>query len=227
MLSVGTISAGTGYLCTEEVATGAEDYYVRGVDEIGERPGQWLGRGAGLLGLEGVVRPEQMALMYGQGMHPAATPESPVALGPAFPVYKTVPDRLAEARAANPGVDAEEWERIEHRIRKGGERTAVAGFDLTFSPPKSWSVLWAAAPDEEAREKVWAAHHEGVRAALNFLEAEACFSRVGHNGVRQVDASGLGGPGSNTASPGTGPADAQPPGRPQPGPLRRRAMASP
>ncbi len=165
MLSVSTISAGSGYqYLTKEVVTGAEDYYVRGVTEIGERPGQWIGSGAELLGLEGVVRPEQMARMYGQGLHPDASPENPQALGPPFQSHKSVADRLAEARKANPEADAEEWERIEHKIRKAGERNAVAGFDLTFSPPKSWSVLWAAAPNEAARETIWAAHHEGVTA---------------------------------------------------------------
>jgi hypothetical protein len=151
VLSVGTITAGSGYkYLTEEVVTGAEDYYLRGVDELGERAGRWVGSGPGLLGLEGVVQPEQMALMYGQGMHPEATPDNPAALGPVFPRYKTVPERLLEARAVNPDANAEEWEQIEQKIRKGGERSAVAGFDLTFSPPKSWSVLWAAAPNEEA-----------------------------------------------------------------------------
>jgi len=132
-----------------------------------------------------------MALMYGQGMHPHATPDNPVSLGPMFPRYKTVPERLVEARAANPDANAEEWEQIEQKIRKGGERSAVAGFDLTFSPPKSWSVLWAAAPNEEAREVIWAAHHEGIDAALAYLEREACFSRTGHAGIRQVDANGF------------------------------------
>lgn len=192
MLSVGTISAGSGYqYLTEEVATGAEDYYVRGVTEIGERPGRWIASSTPLLGLDGVVRAEHMARMYGQGLHPDATPDNPVALGPPFPRYKTVPERLADARAENPDVDAEQWERIEHKIRKAGERNAVAGFDLTFSAPKSWSVLWAAAPDEAAREAIWAAHHEGVDAALAFLEREACFSRTGHAGIRQVDADGF------------------------------------
>ena len=191
MLSVSTISAGTGYqYLTAEVATGAEDYYVKGAAEIGERPGQWMGRGAELLDLSGTVRPEQMALMYGQGMHPQATVDDPRSLGAPFKNYKSIPERIADARVANPGVDAEEWERIEFRILRSGDRSAAAGYDLTFSPPKSWSVLWAAAPDEESRQQIWDAHHQGVRAAVGYLEREACFSRVGHDGVRQVDAEG-------------------------------------
>jgi len=192
VLSVSTISAGSGYqYLTKEVVTGAEDYYVRGVTEIGERPGQWIGSGIQDLGLSGTVRVEQMALMYGQGLHPAATVDDPKSLGAPFRRYKGIEQRLAEARAANPGVDDEQWAKIQHKIRTTGDRSAAAGFDLTFSPPKSWSVLWAAAPDEESRELIWAAHHEGVQAAVDYLEREACFSRVGHNGVRQVDGNGL------------------------------------
>jgi len=192
VLSVSTISAGSGYkYLTKEVVSGAEDYYVRGVNELGERPGEWMGAGLEDLGLSGVVRPEQMELMYGQGLHPDATVEDPKALGAPFRHYKGVEQRLAEARAANPDVNEEEWARIQHKIRTSGDRSAAAGFDLTFSPPKSWSVLWAAAPDEASRELIWAAHHEGVQAAISYLEREACFSRVGYNGVRQVDGDGL------------------------------------
>ncbi|MHB1536556.1 MAG: MobF family relaxase, partial [Acidimicrobiales bacterium] len=66
----------------------------------------------------------------------------------------------------------------------------MAGFDLTFSAPKSASVLWAAAP-AEGRQAIWAAHHEGVAAAMRFVEREAALSRTGYAGVRQVDTTGL------------------------------------
>ena len=62
-------------------------------------------------------------------------------------------------RPASTASKPSAWMR--QKIRKAGERTAVAGFNLTFSPPKSWSVLWAAAPDEEARQVICDAHHEG------------------------------------------------------------------
>ena len=84
----------------------------------------------------------------------------------------------------------ERWAAKEAAIHRGGHRQAVAGFDLTFSPPKSVSVVWAAAPPE-GREKIWAAHHEGVAAAMRFVEREAALSRAGYTGVRQVDTSGL------------------------------------
>lgn len=69
-------------------------------------------------------------------------------------------------------------------------QTAVAGFDLTFSPVKSVSALWAVAPPEVARV-IEAAHDAAVRDALTFIEREALFTREGRNGARQVETRGL------------------------------------
>ncbi|KAA1397786.1 MobF family relaxase [Aeromicrobium ginsengisoli] len=68
--------------------------------------------------------------------------------------------------------------------------TAVAGYDLTFSPVKSVSTLWAVAdPDTAARIEL--AHQAAVNDALRFLETHALFTREGTNGARQVDVTGL------------------------------------
>ena len=67
---------------------------------------------------------------------------------------------------------------------------AVAGFALTFSPPKSVSVLWALAT-EPASARVLAAHEAAVAASIAFVEDHAAFTRRGHNGVLQVDTEGL------------------------------------
>ena len=69
-------------------------------------------------------------------------------------------------------------------------QTAVAGFDLTFSPVKSVSALWAVAPAEVARA-IEEAHDAAVRDALAFIEREALFTREGRNGARQVETRGL------------------------------------
>jgi hypothetical protein len=50
-------------------------------------------------------------------------------------------------------------------------QTPVAGYDLTFSPVKSVSALWAIAPPEVATE-VAAAHEAAVRATIGLLERE-------------------------------------------------------
>jgi conjugative relaxase-like TrwC/TraI family protein len=67
---------------------------------------------------------------------------------------------------------------------------AVAGFALTFSPPKSVSVLWALG-NERASAEVLAAHEAAVAASLSFVEQHAAFTRRGHNGTLQVDTDGL------------------------------------
>src|SRR5215210_669203 len=67
---------------------------------------------------------------------------------------------------------------------------AVAGYDLTFSPVKSVSALWAVAnlPVAAAIER---AHRAATRDALTFLEHHALYTRAGTNGVRQVDVQGM------------------------------------
>ena len=68
--------------------------------------------------------------------------------------------------------------------------TAVAGYDLTFSPVKSVSVLWALA-DPATAAVIERAHRAAIKDALAFIETKALFTRRGTNGVRQVDVRGL------------------------------------
>lgn len=68
--------------------------------------------------------------------------------------------------------------------------TAVAGYDLTFSPVKSVSALWAIAPVSVA-EQIEAAHDAAVADVLEWLQDQATFTRIGANGVAQVDTEGL------------------------------------
>lgn len=68
--------------------------------------------------------------------------------------------------------------------------TAVAGYDLTFSPVKSVSALWAIAPLAVA-EKIEASHDAAVAEVLDWLQDHAAFTRLGTNGVAQVDTEGL------------------------------------
>ncbi|KAA1250181.1 relaxase domain-containing protein [Mycobacterium simiae] len=68
--------------------------------------------------------------------------------------------------------------------------TAVAGYDLTFTPVKSVSALWALAPGPIARA-IEDCHHRAVADTLEFLEDQAAFARIGAQGVAQVDTTGL------------------------------------
>ena len=63
------------------------------------------------------------------------------------------------------------------------ERT-VKAFDLTFSAPKSVSVLWALGTEPVA-DVVMGAHREAVATALGFLEERAALARIQVDGVRR------------------------------------------
>ncbi|MFI1241467.1 MobF family relaxase [Nocardia salmonicida] len=69
-------------------------------------------------------------------------------------------------------------------------KTAIAGFDLTFSPVKSVSTLWAVSSREVA-EQIETAHHAAIRDVISYIESEVLYTRVGRNSVRQVEVAGL------------------------------------
>lgn len=63
-------------------------------------------------------------------------------------------------------------------LRAVGGRGAVPGFDLTFSVPKSASLLWALG-DADTSAAVTAALDRSLDAALGYLQREACWTRRG------------------------------------------------
>lgn len=67
---------------------------------------------------------------------------------------------------------------------------SVAGFDLTFSAPKSFTILWAAATPEQ-RAQLQQVHDDAVADALKWVEDNATFTRTGKDGLRQVKTRGL------------------------------------
>ncbi|MGH9017032.1 MAG: MobF family relaxase [Acidimicrobiales bacterium] len=66
----------------------------------------------------------------------------------------------------------------------------VTGFDLTFSAPKSVSVLWGLA-DPEVSRAVRRAHDAAVADALGYMERHATAARRGAGGERRIGAGGL------------------------------------
>jgi conjugative relaxase-like TrwC/TraI family protein len=70
---------------------------------------------------------------------------------------------------------------------KAGRRP---GFDVTFSAPKSASLLYALG-DEQTRAAIRTAHDAAVADALDYLERAACKVRRGRNGVRTYDGAGF------------------------------------
>jgi conjugative relaxase-like TrwC/TraI family protein len=76
------------------------------------------------------------------------------------------------------------------RLRASNSEPSIAAFDLTFSAPKSVSVLFAVAPTEVSAALV-ECHEAAVRSALGYLEETAVFVRRGKGGVRFEHAGGL------------------------------------
>ncbi|MDC5696309.1 relaxase domain-containing protein [Intrasporangium calvum] len=115
--------------------------------------------------------------------------DSPVALEERARVRTEVATELFRAEH---GRDPEDAREVAATIAKHSRpRTnAVAGYDLTFSPVKAVSSLWAIASPEVAA-RIERAHQAAVKDALTFIEEQALFTRTGTNGVRQVDVLGL------------------------------------
>jgi conjugative relaxase-like TrwC/TraI family protein len=75
-------------------------------------------------------------------------------------------------------------------LRDSTGRVRVAGFDLTFSAPKSVSVVFGVGgPD--VREAVRRAHDRAVVEAVGYVERSAAAVRRGHGGCRVESASGV------------------------------------
>ncbi|MDN5746682.1 MAG: relaxase domain-containing protein, partial [Nocardioidaceae bacterium] len=74
--------------------------------------------------------------------------------------------------------------------QRAGVKQAVSGFDFTFSPVKSVSVLWALS-DEKTASQIAALHHEAVAEALAWAEDNAIYTRQGSGGIEQVKTQGM------------------------------------
>ncbi|QIV79898.1 MobF family relaxase [Mycolicibacterium frederiksbergense] len=70
------------------------------------------------------------------------------------------------------------------------QTTSTAGYDFTFSPVKSFSVLWALAPKDLAKtlEDI---HDQAVADTLDYIENNMAFTRMGAQGVAQLDVDGV------------------------------------
>ncbi|EWT06650.1 conjugal transfer protein [Intrasporangium chromatireducens Q5-1] len=205
-VSMRVMSAGDGYkylLRTVAAADGDRSLstpLTRYYAEVGNPPGRWLGGGLPALGTgqlhEGdEVSEPQLQLLVGMGRDPV-TGDS---LGRAYPEYRSVSERVAErVKALEPALSLGERVHavtaIEAEEARRGTRRAVAGFDYTFSIPKSASVLWAVS-DAGTQALVAQAHHAAVAEMVAFIEREVAATRVGASGpdgaVAQVDVTGV------------------------------------
>ncbi|HEX9868380.1 MAG TPA: MobF family relaxase [Candidatus Tectomicrobia bacterium] len=98
------------------------------------------------------------------------------------------PVTQSEFDAALNGLDPKTGERL---VQRGGHaHRHAAGWDMTFSAPKSVSVLWALSEPEE-RAAIEAAQRAAVMEATRYLEREAAWSRRGQCGKHQEQAACL------------------------------------
>jgi hypothetical protein len=190
-----SVAAGDG---DRSLSTPLTRYYA----EAGCPPGFWLGSGVHALGDgHGRLRPgdtvteEQLELLLGMGRDPI-TGE---VLGEPYRHFAGVAERIQaridrldrnlsvdERAAAVTAIEAEESARPPRR--------AVAGYDYTFSVPKSVSALWAVA-DGGTQALIATAHHAAVAEVVALLEQEVAATRIGARGpdgaVAQVEVAGV------------------------------------
>lgn len=172
-------------------------YYLKG----GEPPGQWFGSGAQHFGLTGIVQREQLVnLMLGK------TPDGKKQAVQIQRRKVTAVTNDGKSTKANQGFvrdnAAHQVELLRQETHNGqsGIHTArtsnqtaavpkpikqrdehVAAFDVTFSAPKSVSVLWALS-GPEVRSKIELAMNNAVRATLLTAEEQLPLLRRGKGG---------------------------------------------
>jgi conjugative relaxase-like TrwC/TraI family protein len=173
-VTISKLSAGRGYeYFLRTVAAGDGDRSLstpltRYYTEHGTPPGRWMG--SGIASLESQlqigdeVTEEQLRLLIGEARHPVTGQD----LGRRYRTYK-VPE-------------------------EGKRRHPVAGYDLTFSIPKSASVLWGVS-DAGTQAIIADAHHAAVAETIDFLDREVIATRGGakgpRGGVAQLDVTGV------------------------------------
>jgi len=98
------------------------------------------------------------------------------------------PVTKSEFEAALKGIDPKTGERL---AALGGRlRDHAAGWDMTFSAPKSVSVLWALS-DARDRAPIESAHRIAVGTATRYLEQTAAGARRGKSGATREPTAGL------------------------------------
>ncbi len=185
-VSMRVMSAGDGYkylLRTVAVGDGQRSLstpLTRYYSAKGTPPGGWMGSGLPGLGTRRIVEgaevtEAQLQRLIGFGRDPV----DGVPLGRAYPAYRSPADPA-------PTDGGQE--------QPGARRRAVAGYDFTFSIPKSASILWGVA-DTVTQTRIAEAHHAAVADVVAFMEREVAATRTGvtgHDGaVAQVDVTGL------------------------------------
>src|SRR5664279_12824 len=196
---VGHVASGDGRGQRQDSGQGSA--LTRYYTADGYPPGRWVGSGlAGLAGGRGIpvgaeVTESELRALFEDGVDPV-TGELLIRRSSArFPIRaERIDRRVARLYAEHPempaDVRAEQIEKIRVEERKAKGRHAVAGFDLTFKPPKSVSALWAIA-DHGVQVQLYDAHCAALNQVLARVEAEALFTRTGAQGRSRDRTRGL------------------------------------
>ena len=207
-----TVSLRTGYDTGYLTKDAGVDYYT-GAD--GEPPGYWQGRGAAALDLAGEVDAEVMRRLYhedigpdGQLLRPQRKAKYPVTGRNSM--YERIEAEVEAVRAERGRFFTPEEERKLRLQLRSAYRTSVPFYDMTFSAPKSVSVLWAsllaasaeaAAEGREADAERLAAEAEQIRGAVRrandrmiaVLERGEAYIRTGHHSAHSGEYRDAGG----------------------------------
>ncbi|HET7385510.1 MAG TPA: MobF family relaxase, partial [Nocardioidaceae bacterium] len=204
-VSMRKIQAGRGYdYLLKSVVRGDANMadpnpVTRYYTEEGTPPGRWMGSalhafGDGEIKRGDQVTPQQLQLLIGTGLDPVTGEK----LGRAFPVFPPVGARIAaRVTELSPSLTAEQRPEAERQIKAKESvkpSSGVAGYDYTFSVPKSVSALWGVS-DAGTQALIVRAHHEAVAEVLDFMEREVVSTRrgvaAGNGAVMQADVIGV------------------------------------
>ena len=141
-----------------------------------------------------MVTPQQLQLLIGAGLDPITGEK----LGRAFPTFPALKQRMADRAAELPSDLSDEQRKdaiAQIKAEESGKQSSgVAGFDYTFSVPKSVSALWGVA-DAGTQALIVEAHHQAVAEVLDFMEREVVSTRrgvaAGDGAVMQADIIGV------------------------------------
>lgn len=178
-----------------DAATALTRYY----EQTGTPSGRW--QGSGLSGLAEPVTPgsevgeEQLRRLLGHGQDPTTGEQ----LGRPYRKFATEAERVTARLEQLPDA-LTAAERAAKTARIQAEEAAkpsvapTAGFDLTFSVPKSVSTLWAVS-DAGTQSLIAQAHYAAMADVLEIIERDVAMTRVGAAGPRgavaQVEVRGV------------------------------------
>jgi conjugative relaxase-like TrwC/TraI family protein len=192
-MTLHAVSAGSGvdYLMST-VAHGDVEESLNGqslsgyLGEHGDSPGEWLGRAAGLLELEGEVSEQDADAIFKLGIDPRT--KDP--LGRRFPQLPTAQERYERLLKAEPQSSDARREQLRARAEKAGNGSAKSGWEMVFSPTKGFSAAWGLS-DDAGRAVLAGIEERAFRTVAALIEDRVAWTRIGAGGAAQVKAEGV------------------------------------